>query len=142
MNALQETLNTGRFLSLPEIQSEAATFADAALESQPALVLYIAAQQMEELAGAVKARVRDMAIGEALTESGGATGAVAQYRGVGVSVRNLPAKWDGYSAEVYEMEAKIEAMKKELAAMKKLEQAKGLALKTEAGCTLAITLAK
>jgi hypothetical protein len=128
--------------TITEMRNAATKMLDRLMQTESALPLYIQARAVAEVASILCESLKDLAISEALTEAGGAYGKSASVRGVGVQVRTLPAKWEGYSDAVLQKEAELCDIQEELRKLKKIEQLQGVASKVSQGETIAITFQK
>ena len=122
-----------------DMHSHAKTAIEATLESQSALPLYVHLKAVQEVIGAMLKALQQPALDEAFAETGGAMGRAALYRGAEITLRNLPAKYIGYSDAVLELEAKIEELGEELKRLRKIDQLQGTARKESQGATLSVT---
>jgi len=130
------------YQSKSEIETSVALALDELLESHSALDLYAQLKQLELATAAGLAKLREMAISDALSLTGGAMGKAEALRGVEVSVKMLPKKYTGYSDAVTAKEAEIEIAKEQLKSLKKVDELTGTAVAVEQGCTVQVSFRK
>lgn len=130
------------YQSKAEIETNIAIALNSLLESHSALDLYAQLKQMELAVAAGLNKLREGAISDALSLTGGAMGKAEALRGVEVSVKMLPKKYVGYSDAVTEKEAEIEIAKEQLKSLKKIDELQGVARVEEQGCTVQVSFRK